>query len=166
MVTHPWLYHWFSMGTVVQVRSGTLFSVIRTDIELEQTVQYSLDLVGIISWRNSRSTGTVAEFELLFYEVVAISNLMRMLMRIDGVHRMSSAPITWWQVDLCLTPSTGMFQGTVVTKVPLHNFITKQVTNSIVAARLLCLLRIGMILHGVLEREAHLETENAKRYHL
>ena len=84
-VSHPELYRRFSMGQwVVKDRSGW-FNGIGCDMKLEQTIQrVSKGPGGHYVAGQSHKERTMAEYELLFHEIVAISNLFQTLTSKDS----------------------------------------------------------------------------------
>lgn len=70
---HPEVYHKFSTGHFVVQKSSRSFSVVSPDMKLEQTIQRSQkSSKGIIG--QTRQQMYVTEWELIYHEVLAISN--------------------------------------------------------------------------------------------
>lgn len=129
---------------VVQERAGAFFSAVAPDMKLEQTTQCSAKGPGgyyVVG--NLRNAGCIAEFELLFHEVVAISNLLRQVTNAKLIDH------TECRVQHSLYGSKGMLFDKnvarlldfvksrenpfiVTSQVPLHNFITKQAVDGTV----------------------------------
>ena len=79
--TCPTLYRRFSMGqSVVKDRAGAMFAAVAGDMKLEQTQnRFSQGPGGHVIVGSSGDTAAVAEFGLLFHEILSISNLLQTL---------------------------------------------------------------------------------------
>ena len=76
--TCPTLYRHFSMGQfVVKDRAGAMFAAVAGDMKLEQTQnRFSHDPGGHVIVGRSGDAAAVAEFGLLFQDILDIPNLL------------------------------------------------------------------------------------------
>ena len=78
--THPQVYEQFLRGNfVVKTNPGT-FNAVSPDMKLEQTIQRSQkSSKGVFS--QTRQANYVSEWEVVYHEILAISNTLRYLIR-------------------------------------------------------------------------------------
>ena len=80
-VTYPTLYRQFCMGHfVVKDRTGVVFAGVAGDLKLEQSQnRFSQGPGGHVIVGSAGDADVVAEFGLLFHEILAISNFLQLL---------------------------------------------------------------------------------------
>ena len=81
-ITHPSLYEKFKLGYfVVRDRQQSYFSSVAGDLKLEQSInRFSKGMGGYVCVGSAGNVSAVAEFELLFHEILQIINFVDELM--------------------------------------------------------------------------------------
>ncbi len=158
-VTYPTLYRRFCMGQfVVKDRPGAVFAAVSGDMKLEQSQnRFSQGPGGHVIVGSAGDAAVVAEFGLLFHEILAISNLLQLLTNARLMDHLETT------IQHELGGRKGLIFDRNVARlldfvkarenpfivvaphVPLYNIVTKHIVNDIVKARLLKALENGDI---------------------
>ncbi len=147
-VTYPTL--WFCMGYfVLKDQAGAVFAGVAGDLKLEQSPnRFSQGPGGHVIVGSAGDAAVVAEFGLLFHEILAISNLLQLLTnaRLGSPGNINTILHTArrtqglifnrnvvWLLDFVKARENPFI--VLTPNVPLYNFVTKQIVNDIVKAR-------------------------------
>ena len=79
---HPEIYEQFMQGHFVVKQNNREFNAVAPDMKLEQTIQRSkISVKGIIG--QTRQVAYVSQWEIVYYEILAISNSFRQLINAE-----------------------------------------------------------------------------------
>ena len=163
-VTAPNVYQAFTAGKFVVKRTYGKFNAVGADMALEQTINRSQKSAsGIIG--STRKKKFVAMWELIYHEMLAISNLFRELSGINSSlseeHVISKAEIATGE---------GKVQAIIATiernenpfelhpeQVKLHNILTREVMSDDIRSQLLSVKEIGTKAYETLRKERFVE---------
>ena len=168
-VTYPTLYHRFCKGSfVVKDRAGTIFAGVAGNLKLEQSQnKFSTGPGGHVIVGSSGDAAVVAEFGLLFHEILAISNLLQLLTNARLMDHLETSIhhelvgrkglIFDQNVARLLDYVKARENPFIIQKpgVPLHNFVTKQIVNETIKERLLKVLENGEAAYHNFRRERY-----------
>ena len=134
-------------------RENAYFSAVAGDIKLEQAInRFSKGKGGYVSVGSSGNISSVSEFELLFHEVLAITNLVNMLMKDEVMGHLET------NIQHTLKGRKGAIFDKNVTKffdvvngkgnpfkitLPLHNVLTMTIVDENTKARILNVIDEG-----------------------
>ena len=168
-ISHPEIYRRFSMGQwAVQDRPGW-FCGIGCDMKLEQTIQkVSKGPGGHFVAGQSHKERSVAQFELLFHEIVAITNLFQSVTSKQSDNRAEC------NLGNSFSPTrNALFNNNVIklmdfiknrknpyninADVPLHNIVTQQSFPSNVSQNVLNLMQNGEKVYKAFREERFVE---------
>ena len=169
--THPSLYDRFTQGYfVVRDRENAFFSAVAGDMKLEQSInRFSKGQGGYVCVGSSGDISTVSEFELLFHEVLAISNSVTLIMKDDVMGHLET------NIQHTLTGRKGMiFHKNVIQlfdvvngkgnpykiTLPLHNILTMATVNEETKKRVLNVLKDGELGYLEFRKERYVERES------
>ena len=155
--TCPTLYRHLSMGQlVVKDRAGAMFSAVAGDTILEQTQnRCSQGPGGNAIVGSSGDAAAVAEFGLLFHEILGISNLLQTLTNAQQMdhletsirHGLSGRSGIIFNENVCKLLDFVKAQenpfAVEVSPVPLHNIMTKHTGDDKIKSRILNALENG-----------------------
>ena len=146
--SHPEVYKRFEDGYfVVKDRVGS-FNAVSPDMKLEQSIQRaSKNKGGIVG--QTRKTAVVIEWQLIFHEILLISNNLRLLTNDSSMDHSESAQVHHDLIGqkaeffnrnvgrlLDFVSSRGNPYIIPLPGIKLHNFVTKQIAHDDVSARL------------------------------
>ena len=154
-INHPEVFRRFMCGHFVVKDCHGCFNAVAPDMKLEQSIQRSSKSKGGIVGQ-TRNTAVVVEWQLIFHEILLISNNLREMTNDSSMDHSESAKI---HHDLIgqkaehLNKNVARLLDFVSNKgnpfiievpgVKLHNFVTKQVADEEVSMRLLQALENG-----------------------
>ena len=155
---------------VVRDRKNAFFSAVAGDMKLEQSInRFSKGPGGHVVVGSSGDAAAVAEFELLFHEILSITNLVNAIMT-DGV-----ADHLETNIQHGLQGKKGLIFDRNVTRfldivnargnpyiissvqLPLHNFLTKHTVDEKSKIRILSVLQNGQVGYEVFRNERYIE---------
>lgn len=170
-VTYPSLYRRFRMGHfVVKDRIGAVFAAVAGDLKLEQSQnRFSQGPGGHVIVGSAGDAAVVAEFALLFHEILAISNLLQLLTNVRLMDHLETS------IQHELGGRKGIIFDRNVARlldfvnarenpflvlapnVPLHNFVTKQIVKDNFKARILKALENGDTAYQQFRKERYVD---------
>jgi hypothetical protein len=168
-VNHPDVFRRFVSGQFVVKDHAGSFNAVAPDMKLEQSIQRaSKSKGGIVG--NTRKTTVVIEWQLIFHEILLISNILRQMTKDKSMDHSESADIHHDMIGrkadllnnnvarlLDFVCSRGNPFVVPVPGIKLHNFVTKQLADVEVSVRLRQALQNGDSCYKEFRKERFLE---------
>lgn len=162
--TAPAVYQAFMAGKFVVKRTHGKFNAVGADMALEQTINRSQKSAsGIIG--NTRKKKFVAMWELIYHEMLAISNLFRessgVSSSLSEEHVISKVGIATGEqkvqaIIATIERNENPFQ-LVSDQVKLHNILTQEVMSDEIRSQLLSVIEIGTKAYETMRKERFVE---------
>ena len=176
-VEYPSVYEQFMKGSfVIRDRENSYFSSVAADLKLEQTInRFSQGPGGHVVVGSSGKISVVAEFDILYHEMLALHNLFSNLMKDDTSGHLETVvhhTLGGRKSDKFNSSVTNLFDYVngnynpylkADASLPLHNFVSKITVPSAASSRILQVFENGSERYKTFRNERYVE-KNKKMF--